>query len=547
MLLLLAFLVYLILSLIYFGPSSINKLNSYIFNNSSDPQQFIWYYGWWPYAITHHLNPFISKYVWFPKGYNVAWSTSIPTLSLLMLPVTLFGNAILSYNLVALLSPVLAATAMFALVYYLTKKYWAAVLSGYIYGFSSFMLGQLLGHPQQYAIFLLPMIVLLYILLLKTKIKPLYFVIFTSLLLVLQTGISLEITMTFMLFGALFWILSYYLTEYRLNLKASFKYIIYTLLTYVILLSPFIFYLLKGLHNLPKTIHPLIPFSLNVANLFIPTPLTLIGGSQLTNLTHFFIGNMAENGAYLGLVLLLLLLFIAIKYWQYGIYRVLTLCLILIGIASLGPRLHLLGQTGASIWMPWALMAKIPLIRDAQPDRFALYFFFLTAITVGLWLAIRPKSRRHSQIKYLVVTIGILLLIPNVSVYSWTKTNLPTIFQKQNFNRYLGAKPNILILPFDSSGIYYQYATGMSFTQATGYVGFIPKNYAISPVISAFKTGNIPNNFNALFSKFVKSNKISKIIIFIPQTQTSIINAIHDLHWQERQVGNSILVIPKND
>ena len=540
-------LVYLVLAWIYFGPDSIHSLGSHIFNNGADPQQFVWYYNWWPYAITHHLNPFISRYVWYPKGYNVSWSTSIPTLSLLMLPVTLLGGAVLSYNLVALLSPVMAALTMFALIKYITKNNYAAFLSGYIYGFSSFMLGQLLGHPHQYAIFILPLMILVYLLLLNRRIKPVYFVICEAVLLLMQTGISLEITLTFTLFAALFWMLAYWLSEHRALLRRSIKYIIYSFIVYIVALSPFIFFLLKGLSNLPKTIHPLIPFSLNLANLFIPTQLTLIGGNGLTSITRFYTGNIAENSAYVGLPLLLIMLYITIRYWQDKILRVSILTLIIVGIAALGPRLHLIGQTGASLWMPWALAAKIPLIDAAQPDRFALYFFLVISVVIGIWLAKDSKDRSYLRLKYILVLVGLVFIIPNSSYYSWSKPKLPAIFEKQNLSLYLNGQPNLLILPFNNSSIYYQYASHMTFTQTGGYVGFTPKDYATNPVVKALLSSQLPPNFNQLFINFVRQNHITKIIIIKPLTPPPIMNAISKLNWQKQTIGNSWLIIPNNN
>ena len=540
-----ACLIYLVISLIYFGPSSITYLSSHIFNNSTDPEQFIWYYNWWPFAIIHHLNPFISYYVWYPKGYNLAWSTSIPTLSLLMLPVTLLGGAVLSYNLIAILSPVLAATAAFMLLYYLTKQYLPSLIAGYIYGFSSFVLAQLLGHPQQYAIFLLPLALLAYLMLVQKRLKPLHFIMLSVVLLLLQTGISLETTMTFMLFSALTWGAFYCQKAYRQILKPTIKYLLYTFSAYLVVLSPFIYYLLAGLKNLPNTIHPMTAFSLNVANLFIPTPISLIGGHSFAPISHYFIGNIAENGAYMGLPLLLILLYLTIKYWKNTLLKTLVICLIIIGIAAIGPRLHLIGQTGASFWMPWAIVSHLPLIDAAQPDRFSVYFFLITAVLIGWWLSMKTKTNSKRQLKLLLSFIAIIFLIPNTNSYAWPKPILPNSFQPQNVKRYLANKPNIFILPLDASGIYYQYATKMSFTQAAGYAGFVPRDYVKNPVIVELRYNQLTNNFVTQFKLFVKQNDITKVIIIKAVTPSQQISAIKSLGWPTIDLGDSLIISVK--
>lgn len=67
-----------------------------------DPIAFIWGLNWWPFAITHDLNPFISHYLWFPNGFNLTWRSWVPFLSLLGLPVTLISWPVLTFNLLTI-------------------------------------------------------------------------------------------------------------------------------------------------------------------------------------------------------------------------------------------------------------------------------------------------------------------------------------------------------------------------------------------------------------------------------------------------------------
>src|ERR1700704_1421174 len=48
-----------------------------------DPQIPIWSFAWWPHAIAHGLNPFVTRAVWAPHGVNLAWVNSMPPLALL--------------------------------------------------------------------------------------------------------------------------------------------------------------------------------------------------------------------------------------------------------------------------------------------------------------------------------------------------------------------------------------------------------------------------------------------------------------------------------
>ena len=73
-------LIYLLLSLLYFG--KLGDWGHMYFGWGLDPIQFIWFLNWWPWAIAHGLNPFISYYVWYPHGFNLTWATSVPAAAL---------------------------------------------------------------------------------------------------------------------------------------------------------------------------------------------------------------------------------------------------------------------------------------------------------------------------------------------------------------------------------------------------------------------------------------------------------------------------------
>ncbi len=44
-----------------------------------DANFYIWAISWWPYAITHGLNPLFSHQIMAPGGVNLAWATTTPT------------------------------------------------------------------------------------------------------------------------------------------------------------------------------------------------------------------------------------------------------------------------------------------------------------------------------------------------------------------------------------------------------------------------------------------------------------------------------------
>jgi hypothetical protein len=67
-----------------------------------DPTMFMWFLSWWPYAISNHLNPFTTHVLWAPGGINLSWTTCIPSLALLLWPITTLWGPVASFNIVTL-------------------------------------------------------------------------------------------------------------------------------------------------------------------------------------------------------------------------------------------------------------------------------------------------------------------------------------------------------------------------------------------------------------------------------------------------------------
>ena len=104
----------------------------------TDPFIYTWFFAWWPYALSHHLNPFYTYLLWQPGGLNLGWTTSIPVLAFLAFPITATLGPLLAYDSLMLAAPVCAGISAYALCLYLCRRPGPALLGGWIFGFSSF-------------------------------------------------------------------------------------------------------------------------------------------------------------------------------------------------------------------------------------------------------------------------------------------------------------------------------------------------------------------------------------------------------------------------
>src|SRR5712675_551692 len=65
---LLAFVLYATLSVLLLGRALIFDYSGSYEGRGSDPAFFIWAIHWWPYAISHRLNPFLTNVIFAPGG-----------------------------------------------------------------------------------------------------------------------------------------------------------------------------------------------------------------------------------------------------------------------------------------------------------------------------------------------------------------------------------------------------------------------------------------------------------------------------------------------
>ena len=74
---------YAVLALFYFGisPASLPKA---LIGEGGDPKQSVWFLAWLPHALLHGENPFFTSAVFQPGRVNLAWSTTMPTLALVI-------------------------------------------------------------------------------------------------------------------------------------------------------------------------------------------------------------------------------------------------------------------------------------------------------------------------------------------------------------------------------------------------------------------------------------------------------------------------------
>jgi hypothetical protein len=485
--------------------------DSYI-GRTADPSVYMWFLVWWPHALAHRLNPFITRALWAPAGFNVTWTTGIPLAAIAAAPLTAAFGPVAAYNALCLVAPTLAAWICFLLCRQITGKYWPALAGGYVFGFSAYMLAESRAHLVLVLVFPAPLALWLVTQRLREKIRPAAFAMLLALTLVAEFLISLELCATIAVFGAIAFMLALAFTEgaARERIRALIRPIAaaYAMMGAVVL--PYVWFFLQP--GFPRgMVNSSTAYSSDLVNFIVPTSVNEIGAAgPLEWIARRFPSNPFEAGSYFGIPLLIVAASFALSRWREPLARVLTLFLAIACVLTLGPRLHIAGVT--LFGMPWKLATMLPLLRDALPARFAMYAFAALAIILAIWLSdetIAPALRIAAAIAIVIFSL------PNLSAAFWIRpAGTPAFFTTSQYRKYLRPDENVLVLPYGITGnsMLWQAETDMYFRMPGGWTSVTPREFEGWPIIDALLTGTRIPDAVAQMSAFMAAHRISAVI-----------------------------------
>jgi hypothetical protein len=526
---------------VVFIDHSVNP-NRYLAGVSKDPFIYIWFLAWMPYALAHHLNPLFTTLIWQPAGFNLAWTTSIPFLALLLgLPFTLLFGPVFTYNLLVIIAPIASAWFMYRLCLVITDDARAALLGGILFGFSAYEMAQDTAHLNLSFTFFIPALLWVLLLRLQNKIGRWPTVFLASLCLIGEFLTSSEIFTLIFVFGGIAWLLAlYYLPERRAELRRLVLDGLLAAPIVIVMLSPLLWqmFLSRGTIQLPA----FWPYY------FVADPLNLIAPGNSGFITLFrakATGGGPEEDAYIGLPLLLILALFAWHQRHTPAGRFLAVLFLCLLVASFGPLLRIAGHR-TNIFLPWFVFLHLPLLGMALPARFALFVSLVTAIIAALWLS-QAKTQQSRWWRSALSGLACLALLP--ALHPWTKIPDSKFFAPGEVQAQLGPNPRLLILPFAVRGpsAYWQVENNFGFTQVGGYLGFpSPAMLRFSAVYELEGAMEVPN-FPASFTSLCEQTG-TQYVVAGPGTPPAMLATLAGLHWPSRQADDvKIFTVPGGD
>jgi hypothetical protein len=401
-----------------------------------DPNFYIWSWRWWPYALSHGLNPLFSRQIGAPAGWSLAWTTTAPAVAVVLAPLTAAFGPIATFNLTLVLCAPVSAWAAFLAARRLTGRFWAALMAGAVYGFSPYEIGHTgAGQANLTVIMLLPLMLWLALLWRDGKLSGRVFAALLAVAMTAEFYVFNEAFLEMTVLWAVGLLLGFALarpadrpTVVRLARLAAVAWVVA-----FVLAAPYNVYALR--HNEAGFTKAIPADSLNLKALVIP-----------------------ESGIFL----LLILLALAVLTWSSRLTRVLVIVFALIVVGAVGPS-PVVGNTQLGS-LPWARLWSLPIARSAEPVRLMLFGYLVLAIILAVWLAIPVRSRLLLASRWvlgLAAIVAIVAYIPHASKgYTIPSSNrppaerpaaaLPAFITQGMYRRYL--RPGEIVVIVSNRG-----------------------------------------------------------------------------------------------
>jgi hypothetical protein len=407
---------------------------------------FVWSLRWVAYAVAHLQNPFYSDWLNYPAGVNLLDNTTVVLLGVMTAPVTLVFGAIVSYNLLQTLAFATSALAAFALLRRWTSSAPAAFAGGLLYGFSPYMISANWGHIHQTFAALIPLIVMcLDEILVRQQRSPVRWGLGAGVLAAAQFLISSEMLADIAELSVLAIIVL--AVQHRADIRANLRHAVVGLLTAIssatLLLAYPIWFTLAGPQHgsvrVPVSLAEL--YSSDLLEPIVPTSNQLLSTSGLSRTGDRLSGGLISfgpgsglhqvtNAGYLGLPLLLILLFVTVRYWRVPLVRLFAPMSLIAFVLALGPALRVDGHL-TGIDLPERLIFDVPLLNATLPLRYGLFYTLGAAILLAVGIdrfgsrsVSDSQNRLVGRLPLILILCALVPLIPK-SVYGMREVTTP--------------------------------------------------------------------------------------------------------------------------
>ena len=352
-----------------------------------------WFLAWVPYALLHGHNPLVTDWGNYPLGVNGVANTSVPLLGLLGTPVTLAFGAVVTVTLLFTLAFPLSCLSAYALFRYWIRWRPAAFAGGLLYGFSPYLVAQGLGHLNLVFVPLPPLIFLVLCRIVGPgshagRRRPWAWGVLLAVLCVAQFFISIEVLASTVIVGVTGLLAA--AACWPAAVRERWKPVacvagVAAGVTAVLLVYP-VWLLVAGPERIVGPVQETSLYRGNLLALVIPDSSMYFRVARFVPLADTFSGNTSENGLYLGIPLVLLLIAGAINLRRRPVMKIAVVVTAVAFVLALGSRLTVGRYVWQAVPLPGAVLGRLPLLDNTIAVRYSLYVMLGAALVLALTL-----------------------------------------------------------------------------------------------------------------------------------------------------------------
>jgi hypothetical protein len=470
--------VFVVLAVLLFSSTWAHPATAWI-GDDRDPHLFIWYLGWLPHQLAAGQSPLFTTYLNYPGGANLMWNTAVFAPATLLWPVTAAFGPVVSYNVMATAALALTAWCGFLAARSFVANDLLAGAAGLLYGFSPYMVAQATRHPHvTLAMFPPVALILLNEILVRQRRSPL---VMGGLLGVasaaqLLTGEEILATTVLVAAGGTVLLCLLHPREIAVRAPRTLPALAAATVSFGIMAAYPLAFQFFGPLRVSGVLQPPNTYVSDLLAFVAPPEAMRFSTKASLALTSGFTGNASENGAYVGIPLILLFTVAAVLRWRRPAVRWAALMTVGIALLSLGPQLHVAGHV-TGIPLPWTVIGNLPLMQSVLPARLMLFAFLgIGIVVVDLVSAAVSAGRRQTVLAAGALVVALIPLAPRVPFVS-TEARAPAFFEPGGGAARMSPGSIVLVTPFSNShssdAMYWQAAAGYTFRMPEGEA-FVP-------------------------------------------------------------------------
>lgn len=476
-----------------------------------DLGQEIWFLKVVSHNFFNGLGFLQTDLINYPIGVNLTNMTAMPTLGVILAPITGIFGPIASYNVATTLAPALGALGMYWAADRWLATWTARFVAGLLFGFSPYVIAQNWCHLFLSTVVFFPLALgLLHEIFVRQKWSAMLSGMALGFVIVAQLGLSPE-----MLLDGCIALGIYGFVRFRRGLRfdrARWPYVQRALrFVAVPMLLPaalFVHAFLNGTNAFKgayRPAHMVSHLATDIVNVFLPTnlhALTLGVGHHVGSLYYYaslngpHVADPFEAGAYIGIPLLLALLLLIRTGPKTSRLTALLVTAAATMVISMGDSLRINGWN-THIPLPFAILRRLPLLDSSIASRWTLFLWLTVALIIGQgidWAMAQVRSRPRSPLPtqraatFLGLTaIGIVALAPHWPLAAGPQ-QVPTWFAK-SASREIPRGATVVTYPIAQNGnplpMMWQALNNLNYRLVAGAAG--PQVTAVNPIRDAIR------------------------------------------------------------